>query len=42
MVAQLRYWHRIATGIEELDSVGVDMNAGVNGAERVEVREHID
>ena len=42
MVAQLRYWHRIATCIEELDSVGVDMDAGVNGAERVEVGEHID
>ena len=42
MVAQLGYRHRIATCIEELDSVGIDMNAGVNGAERVEVREHID
>ena len=42
MVAQLGYRHRIATCIEELDSVGIDMNAGVNGAERVEVGEHID
>ena len=42
MVAQLGYRHRIATCIEELDSVGVDMDAGVNGAERVEVGEHID
>ena len=42
MVAQLGYRHRIATSIEELDSVGIDMNAGVNGAEWIEVREHID
>ena len=42
MVAQLGYRHRIATCIEELDSVCVDMDAGVNGAERVEVGEHID
>ena len=42
MVAQLRYWHRIATGIEELDSVGIDMNARVDGAEWIEVGEHVD
>ena len=42
MVAQLRYWHRIATGIEKLDSVGIDMNARVDGAEWIEVGEHVD